>query len=341
MAYPKGQSRPVHPLCKTPLPGQETRRLGLDLNPSWIGISVVEHSGDPTDLTQVQLHDHLLVHMDLRDPATADRAELRRMLADTAERVIALARAWHVPELVLEKGLGYLRSSGADKDTNHRNNRWPRTLFHAALERRAKLAGIRVRYVPAYYSTTIGNVMFEVPDADRVVRRNRRRGFLDLASAPDQGPPSAAATAPALTAPNIDKTSAKVETSAATSSLPTSSEFIRPLTPFMQRLLPRFNPDLLPDPWKKTVAGARDWVQAHGIIKTVTAASHKGSSIGLRRPHPAVPLPGSQGRHAGLPAGLGLEVAPLGWKTRPGWVFDQAGALCRPCPVVADSVNRP
>lgn len=348
--------RPVHPDFKDPVQAKDSRRIGIDLNPQYIGLSVVELVGkDPANFDHVKLLDYHLIHFDPRHPSLNTKPALRLAIAESAKRVISMARAWHVGEIVLEQGLGCLRSSTGNRDLNARNNRWNRSWFHQSLTRRAMLAGIDIKFVPAAYSTTIGNLVFDAPDACASAAEIARRGWLDLKAL--WNAKHSKGDAPAIILPNNDKQEDKSQVSrsgredklgmfcdrapdspsSADIATPIISpvlcqhpqppqELTTPLSPFLQALLPDFSPHHLPDRWKKMAGEALSWVQVHGIVKT-NAAGPKSDRIGLRRPHQVAFLPGSlgpmecRGSQDPMPFLPGHEVARLGWKPRPGWVL--------------------
>lgn len=131
---------PKHPERRSPVPAVEGRALGIDLNPSWIGMAVAENIGDPWKLSMTNLMQHELVKLDL--PKSASAELVRETLAAVCDRAIRLCRRWGVGTIAVEKGLGKLRSSGRNRSLNRLLNYWARTVFVAMLTRKARLAGI-------------------------------------------------------------------------------------------------------------------------------------------------------------------------------------------------------
>jgi transposase len=72
-------------------------------------------------------------------PATTEL--VRETLAAVCDRAISMARKHRCGTIVLEKGLGKLRSSGKSRSLNRLLNGWARTVFVQMLTRRARLAG--------------------------------------------------------------------------------------------------------------------------------------------------------------------------------------------------------
>ena len=169
--------RPVHPEWRDPVPVVATRAIGLDLNPQWVGISVIEVNGDPQNADSVRILDHRLHHIAI--PFAADAANMTRTMANIAADIISLARAWNCDLLVHEEGLGMLawskksHGASADQTVNH----WSRNVLIGGLTRRCGLAGIRILPIWGGYSTTIGNMLFDLPDACASAAEIARRGF--------------------------------------------------------------------------------------------------------------------------------------------------------------------
>jgi len=166
---------PEHPERRRPVRAVAGRALGIDLNPSWIGLAAVENRADVSSLETTKLLEHALVRLDLPREATSE--QVRETLAAVADRAIMLCRRWGIGTISLEKGLGKLRSSGRNRSLNFLLNHWARTVFVAMLTRKARLAGIQVVEVWGGYSTTIGNLAFEAPDACASAAEIARRGL--------------------------------------------------------------------------------------------------------------------------------------------------------------------
>lgn len=174
---------PDHPQRRLPVRPLAGRCLGIDLNPNWIGMAVAANLDDPSILSATSLLEHALVKLDL--PIDASPELVRETLAAVADRAIGLARKHRCGTIVLEKGLGKLRSRGKNRSLNRLLNYWARTIFVQMLTRRARLAGIQVIEVWGGYSSTIGNLAYEAPDACAAACEIARRGIARLAKAKD------------------------------------------------------------------------------------------------------------------------------------------------------------
>lgn len=168
---------PAHPERLSPVPTLAGRTLGIDLNPDWIGLSVVEvpQEADTGDLRLTRLLDYRLIRLAV--PQDAGPEQVRETLAAAIGHALTLARVWRCGEAVTERGLGKLRSGGRNRRLNRLLNNWARRVFASMLARRAMLAGIAVREVWGGYSTTIGNMAFEAPDACASAAEIARRGL--------------------------------------------------------------------------------------------------------------------------------------------------------------------
>lgn len=174
---------PNHPQRHRPVVPLKGRCLGIDLNPNWIGLAVAENKGDAAKIEDTELLDHALIKLDM--PVDASAELVRETLAAVCGRAIGMARKHRCGTIVLEKGLGKLRSRGKNRAINRLLNYWARTVFVQMLTRRARLAGIEVLEVWAGYSSTIGNLAFDAPDACASAAEIARRGIARLAGIKD------------------------------------------------------------------------------------------------------------------------------------------------------------
>ena len=172
--------RPVHPEWREAIPMLSRRAIGIDLNPEWIGLSVVEvpESANPRDAYAVRILDHRLHRINI--PADAPREQMAQAMAWVARQAISMARAWNVATIFHESGLGKLRSGGKSKKLNHLINFWSRNALLGGLGRRCALTGITLTPIWGGYSSTIGNMLFALPDACASAAEIARRGIASL-----------------------------------------------------------------------------------------------------------------------------------------------------------------
>lgn len=290
--------RPVHPEWGPAILARSGRCLGIDLNPEWIGLTVVENVGDLRSLPSTKVIAHNLVRLDL--PADAPREVVVETLAKVAGLAVRLCETHGVGLVAMEEGLGKLRSGGRAKRLNHRLNAWDRTTLKHMLERRISLREAALVTVWAAYSTTIGNVAFALPDACASAAEVARRGLAEM------------------------DWRARVRAARRDGSLPEGG--------VSKELLPFPCPEALPSLWKDSAVPNGDvlerlrqagtWSEFHRTVKT--------AKLGVRRPHPEVglwPSAGSEGRVQNVP---GLAVSRLGHRRRPGLVLRVLPAVRRP-----------
>lgn len=151
-----------HPEAKPKLLNQPERWLGIDLNPEAIGVTVV----DVKDRTPHILDWKLFRLVDKVDRSKTDS---RQHLSYIAESTVAFARHRKICGIAIENLANLPTSNGC-------LNRWARNYFQSALRRYAALAEIRVMEVPGAYSTTVGNILHDLPDACASASEIARRG---------------------------------------------------------------------------------------------------------------------------------------------------------------------
>ncbi|AQT06400.1 hypothetical protein [Acetobacter persici] len=130
------------------------RALGIDLNPNFIGLTVIENRGDPTKLSDCKVLDSECIRLDIPQDASDDLT--REILSSAAGHAVRLAR-------------------------------------------RARLAGLTVSTVHAAWSSTIGKLVFALPDPCAAAAEVARRG---LARASDRNADILPLYEPSLIAPH-------------------------------------------------------------------------------------------------------------------------------------------
>ena len=174
-----------HPERLKPTTFVPLRCLGLDRNPNGIGATVVDaarRDGQPNLDLPAKVVEHILIVPNLARSANAE--ETAEAMAKAADAVIGLARKRRCG-LICAESLRNLGGRGMGRRLNHLLSRWCREKFLLALKRRAVLCGIRVMEVWGGYSTTVGNVVYDLPDACAAAAEMARRGLVrdnDLAA---------------------------------------------------------------------------------------------------------------------------------------------------------------
>jgi hypothetical protein len=182
--------RPVHPEWRDPIPTTDTRAVGLDLNPEWIGISVVEidANADPRDADAVRILDHRVIRLHV--PIASSRQAMQTHMARCARMAVSLARKWGASTIWHEDGLGRLRWSKRSRSpvVLQTINHWSRNALLGGLARRCALAGLSCRAVWGGYSSTAGNLLFPLPDACAAATEIARRGIATARGEKDRLP---------------------------------------------------------------------------------------------------------------------------------------------------------
>ena len=238
--------RPVHPEWRDPIRTMDTRAVALDLNPEWIGISVIEigTAADPRDADSVRILDHRLIRLEV--PIASSKEAVHTHMARIARMAVSLARKWSASTIWHEDGLGRLRWSKKSRGPAALQtiNFWSRNALLGGLTRRCALAGLRCRSVWGGYSSTAGNLLFPLPDACAAATEIARRGI-------------------ALSRGEKDR-------------LPAIPPRVR---------LRRWKDGDLPDEIASTIDDAECWQSLHRAVKP-TQGRGFAASIGYRRLHP-------------------------------------------------------
>jgi hypothetical protein len=166
---------PDHPQRRKPIQSIHGRAVGVDLNPRWIGATCVENRNDVLELKDTQVLDSKLIA--LNHQVDASHEVVQEVLAGACNEIIALARQYGAGVITVEQGLGKLRSGGKSKKRNQLLNFWSRTALIAILRKNCNLAGIKLVLVWSGYSTTSGNLWFNLPDACASAAEIARRGL--------------------------------------------------------------------------------------------------------------------------------------------------------------------
>jgi IS605 OrfB family transposase len=167
-----------HPERKAPTAFVRHRTMGVDRNPNAIGAAVIDAAVRDRvvrpDLPGTVV-DHLLIAPNL--DRYASKEEAQEAMAKAADAMVGLARRNRCGTIVVEglRNLGCGRTRS--RRLNHLLSRWCREKFLGGLRRRAALSGIEVLEVWAAYSTTIGNVLHDLPDACASGAEMARRGL--------------------------------------------------------------------------------------------------------------------------------------------------------------------
>lgn len=171
--------RPVHPEWRPTITTTRSRAVGIDLNPQWIGLTVVEISKNANirDADAIRILDNRLIRVDV--PIDASPEAFSAHMARCARMATSLARKWSCAAIFHEDGLGKLRWSKKSRQgvVKQTINFWSRNAMLSGIARRCALSGITLSPVWGGYSSTVGNMLFDLPDACAAAAEIARRGI--------------------------------------------------------------------------------------------------------------------------------------------------------------------
>jgi IS605 OrfB family transposase len=152
-----------------------SRVLGIDLNPNYIGYSVLEFNQDNSfrvlykEVVNItSLNSHISSKKDFE-------------YYQITKRIISVANKFNVNKLVLEKL--NIKSRNHNKGIKFNkliNNDWNRNILTASLKKHCNIFGIEYIEVNAAYSSTVGNILYadnKTPDMVASSIEIARRGY--------------------------------------------------------------------------------------------------------------------------------------------------------------------
>ena len=143
------------PIQKSFIDRKEDRVLGIDLNPNYIGISILKFKNN--DEFEV-LHKQVF---DLRDLNKSSNSKIDFELYEICKKIINLADVYKVSKLGIEDLNIKTKSLKKGKRLNRLVlNKWKRNKVFNNLQKRCGIAGIEFIPVLPYYSSTIGNILY-------------------------------------------------------------------------------------------------------------------------------------------------------------------------------------
>jgi len=136
----------------------EKRVLGLDLNPNYIGVSVIQFNED--DDFKV-LYKEVIDFKELNNKKDYSANKKKHETIEVAKHVSKLAVHWNCAKLAVEDLTINASNKGLGKWFNRLcNNVWHRDLLMKQLEKRCIWTKIELVKINAAYSSTVGNVSY-------------------------------------------------------------------------------------------------------------------------------------------------------------------------------------
>jgi hypothetical protein len=123
-----------------------TKAIGIDLNPEWIGVSVIQFNNNKDlsidDVKQVKVLDYKLFKIDAKinnKNNEYNKKDMAECLSNIADAVFRLVHFYNIGKIYMEDGLGKLKGGTKSKHLNGSLNYWGRSIFTKILERKARL----------------------------------------------------------------------------------------------------------------------------------------------------------------------------------------------------------
>ena len=123
-----------------------TKAIGIDLNPEWIGVSVIQYNNHKDlsiyDVKQVKVLEYKLFKIDAKinnKNNEYNKKDMAECLSNIADAVFKLVHFHNIGKIYLEDGLGKLKGGTKSKHLNGLLNYWGRSIFTKILERKARL----------------------------------------------------------------------------------------------------------------------------------------------------------------------------------------------------------
>ena len=143
------------------------RILGIDLNPNYIGLSVIQF--DKQDDFKV-LYKEVIDFKGLNNKKNYSNDKKRHETVEVAKYIVGLVDHWNCSRLSIEE----LKISSFDKGEGRYfnrccNNVWHRDLMVRQLEKRCMWSGIELIKVGPYYSSVVGNINYGSVDTPDMV----------------------------------------------------------------------------------------------------------------------------------------------------------------------------
>jgi IS605 OrfB family transposase len=138
------------------------RILGIDMNPNYIGVCILQNEE--------------IIHSYQYDIKQVEGEKQKYELIKITQDIISKAKHYLVEQIAIEKLNIETKDHGKGKRFNRLvNNKWDRNHFINQLEKRCKNELIKIRKLPAAFSSIIGNLITELPDPQASAYEMTRR----------------------------------------------------------------------------------------------------------------------------------------------------------------------
>jgi IS605 OrfB family transposase len=151
---------------------KDDRILGIDLNPNWIGLSILEFEKETFNIIYKSC-------IDLREINKYSKNKKNYELINISKQIINICKSYHVGNISIEELT--MRSKEYNKGKKYNkllNNDWNRNLLLNNLIKRCNIIGIRPYEINPAYTSFIGNLQYDYVDPINASIEIGRRGYL-------------------------------------------------------------------------------------------------------------------------------------------------------------------
>jgi IS605 OrfB family transposase len=149
----------------------DNRIIGLDVNPSEIGVAILEFDGEEFKI----LYKICIFMADILKLKKDERDNEYILIAKQIEMIM---KAFHVRNIALEDINIEGKDYGKGAALNVCLNQWNRNLMFDNIRKRCKIEGFKVWIVNPAHSSTIGNLQYDYYDPINAAIEIARRGYL-------------------------------------------------------------------------------------------------------------------------------------------------------------------
>jgi len=160
----------------------DNRCLGIDMNPSYIGVSVLEFDKDNNyKILETKMFD--IQRLTVRsNKASSDKKsvylhnKLQYETIEITKSILNICKAWNL-KFVYFEDLNFKEQVNNGKGFNRlTKNKWLKTLFQEQLKKRLDMFGFKYFNVNPAYTSIIGNLQYDYPDPINASIEIARRG---------------------------------------------------------------------------------------------------------------------------------------------------------------------
>ncbi len=150
---------------------KDNRILAFDLNPNYIGYSILEFNG--IDFTIIKAD-----CIELKEINDGNTNQKSNGLIKVSKQLIQVMKSYSVGNIAIDDVSISSKDYGKGAALNSCLNKWNRNIIVNNIKKRCRIEGMKVYLVNPKYSTTIGNLMYDYFDPINSSIEIGRRGYL-------------------------------------------------------------------------------------------------------------------------------------------------------------------